>query len=56
MVKLRPKCGVVKQRYLRQPGEQRLGVLQVGGVEAFGEAAIDRRQQLARRVSPALSL
>ena len=28
--------------------EQRLGILQIGGVEALGEPAVDRRQQLAR--------
>ena len=27
--------------------EQRLGVLEVGGVEAFGEPAVDRREQVA---------
>jgi hypothetical protein len=29
--------------------EQRLGVLQIGGLEALGEPAVDRREELAAR-------
>ena len=36
--------------------EQRPGFLQVGGVEAFGEPAVDRRQQCAGVVPLALAL
>ena len=39
---------------LRQLVEQRLGVFQIGGVEAFGEPAVDRREQLACLATPAL--
>jgi hypothetical protein len=35
--------------------EQRLGVLQVGGLEAFGEPAVDRREQVAGLGAPTLS-
>jgi len=35
-------------------GQEFCGVLQVGGVEALGEPAVDRRQQVARFRSPAL--
>src|SRR5258707_12286938 len=38
-----PLCG---NRRLRQFVEQRLGLFQVGCVEAFGEPAVDRRQQI----------
>src|SRR6516164_186192 len=38
----------------RQFLEQRLGVFQVGGVEALGEPAVNRRQQIARLGPPAL--
>jgi hypothetical protein len=34
--------------------QQRLGVLQVGGVEALGEPAVDRGEQVARLVALAL--
>src|ERR671918_1919043 len=34
--------------------EQRLGVLQVGGVEALGEPAVDRREQVVGLGAPAL--
>jgi hypothetical protein len=36
--------------------QQRLGLLQVGGVKALGEPAVDRRQQLARFGALALLL
>src|SRR5580693_2732413 len=35
----------------RQLVEQPLGVFQVGGVEAFGERAVDAREQVARLAS-----
>ena len=35
--------------------EQRLGVLQIGGVEAFGEPAVDLGEHRARFVAEALS-
>src|SRR6202035_1457538 len=38
----------------RQLVEQPLGVFQVGGVEAFGERAVDGREQVARLALPAL--
>jgi hypothetical protein len=38
-----PLCG---NRRLGQFVEQRLGVLEVGGVEALGEPAVDRREQI----------
>src|SRR4029453_2048365 len=41
---------------LRQSIEQRLGLLQIHGVEPFGEPAIERRQQLVRFVPLALLL
>ncbi len=34
--------------------QQRLGVLQVGGVETLGEPAVGRRQEIAGLVGPAL--
>ena len=34
--------------------EQRLGVFEIGGIEAFGEPAVDGREQLARLAPPAL--
>jgi hypothetical protein len=34
--------------------QQRLGLLQVGGVKALGEPAVDRREDLARFVALAL--
>src|ERR1700687_4345492 len=34
--------------------EERLGVLQIGGVEAFGEPAVDYREHRARLVAPAV--
>jgi hypothetical protein len=36
--------------------EQRLGLLQVGGVKALGEPAVDWGQQLARLITLALLL
>jgi hypothetical protein len=41
---------------LRQRLQQRLGLLEVGGVKAFGEPAVDGCQQLARVVPLALPL
>src|SRR5262245_43659463 len=41
---------------LRQGVQQRLGLLEVGGVKALGEPAVDRRQQRARFVPLALLL
>jgi hypothetical protein len=45
----------VEQRILRsQFVEQRVGVLQVGGVEAFGEPVVDLGEHRARLVALAL--
>src|SRR5271166_7101517 len=44
-------CG---NRRLGQFVEQRLGVLEVGGVEAFGEPAEDRGEEGGRLLRPAL--
>ena len=43
-------------RFFPQGVEQRLGVLKVGGIKAFGEPTIDRRQQRAglSALAPAL--
>jgi hypothetical protein len=35
---------------LGQPLEELLGVLEIGGVEALGEPAVDRREKLAAKV------
>jgi hypothetical protein len=40
----------------RQRIEQRLGVLQVGGVEALGEPTVERGQQLVCLGTPVLPL
>src|SRR5215475_5467613 len=48
--------GVVAGVTLRQRLQQRLGLLQVGGIPTLGAAAIDRRQQLADFSSSALVL
>ena len=37
-----------------QLGEEFCGVLQVGGVEAFGERGVEGREEVARLVPPAL--
>src|SRR5262249_11284979 len=34
-------------RYIGELRKQRFGILQIGGVEALGEPAVDRRQKLA---------
>ena len=41
---------------LRQRVQQCLGLLQVGGVKALGEPAVDRGQQLTRLAALALVL
>src|SRR5215475_4629111 len=42
--------------FLRQLLQQRLGFLEVGGVEALGEPAVDRREQVVRFLAFALLL
>ena len=46
-----PLCG---NRRLGQFVEQRLGLLEVGGVEAFGEPGVDRGEEGDRLLRPAL--
>jgi hypothetical protein len=42
-------------RRLSQFVEQRLSLFKIGGIEAFGKPAVDRREQCHRLLLPALS-
>jgi hypothetical protein len=54
MVNIGAERRLVKQRNSGQLIEERLCLLQIGGVEALGEPAVNRREEVPRVRSPAL--
>jgi hypothetical protein len=56
VVSPQPRADPLPPKFQRQRRQQRLGLLQVGGVKALSEPAVGRRQQLAGRSALALTL